>query len=124
MSADLEKLLPCPFCGGDNVGVFGPVGWYRTYGISHSCRMFYSGTSEMAQGFPDKKTAIAAWNARSPDLARQVIALTAENAALRAKAEKLAEAVRHEREMVCQDLGMQIEASNAVEAALNALDTP
>lgn len=35
----------------------------------------------------------------------------------------LVDAVRHEREMVCQDMGMQMAASAAVDAALAAFDT-
>ncbi len=47
--------------------------------------------------------------ARVPDLERALLA-----------AEELAAAVSHERNMVCQDLGMQLQASEAVEAALAA----
>ena len=62
---DIEKmLLPCPFCGGDNVTVFGPVGWYRDYGISHSCAVFYNGTGDFTVGAKSKSQAIAAWNHR------------------------------------------------------------
>lgn len=57
-------LLPCPFCGGENVETFGPYGWYRLWGISHSCGTFYSGSSEMAQGFKTEAAAIEAWNTR------------------------------------------------------------
>jgi len=59
-----DALKPCPFCGGDNVKTFGPYGWYRQWGISHSCRTFYSGAQEIAQGFPNEAEAIAAWNTR------------------------------------------------------------
>jgi hypothetical protein len=38
-----------------------------------------------------------------------------------AKVEALVGAVRHEREMVCQDMGMQLKASEAVDAALAAM---
>jgi hypothetical protein len=58
------EILSCPFCGGSNVSTFGPYGWYRQWGISHSCKSFYSGTSEMIQGFPNEAEAIAAWNTR------------------------------------------------------------
>jgi ssDNA-binding Zn-finger/Zn-ribbon topoisomerase 1 len=61
---DAPTLLPCPFCGGEKVSIFGPYGWYRHYGISHSCDTFYSGTSEMAQGFATKEAAAKAWNTR------------------------------------------------------------
>jgi hypothetical protein len=57
-------LKPCPFCGGTNVATFGPYGWYRQWGISHSCKSFYSGSQEMFKGFPSEAEAIAAWNAR------------------------------------------------------------
>lgn len=50
-----------------------------------------------------------------PERCRTVIAnLAAELIAARAKieaAEKMAEAVKHEREMVCQDMGMQMDMS-------------
>lgn len=59
------QLLPCPFCGNDNVSTFGPYGWYRQFGISHSCSSFYSGSSEMFRGFPSEAHAIAAWNTRT-----------------------------------------------------------
>jgi hypothetical protein len=49
----------------------------------------------------------------------------------KAAADALADAVTHEREMVCQDIAMQIAASDAVEAALTeyraaraAIETP
>jgi hypothetical protein len=57
-------LLPCPFCGGENVRTFGPYGWYRQWGISHSCKSFYNGSQEMFQGFHSEAAAIAAWNTR------------------------------------------------------------
>jgi hypothetical protein len=59
-------LLPCPFCGGDDVKTHVPYGWSRQWCISHSCPTFYSGTSEFAQGFPTEASAITAWNARTP----------------------------------------------------------
>lgn len=59
------KLAPCPFCGRDNVKTFGPVGWNRQWGISHSCASFYKGTSGMMQGFISEAAAIKAWNQRS-----------------------------------------------------------
>ena len=61
-----EELKPCPFCGGDNVKTFGPYGWYRHWGISHSCRSFYNGAQELAQGFHSQSAAIEAWNTRTP----------------------------------------------------------
>ena len=72
-----KELLPCPFCGGTNVKVFGPYGWYRNYGISHSCRAFYSGAQELAQGFHSETDAVAAWNTRAglnPDAVADVVA--------------------------------------------------
>lgn len=60
------SLLPCPFCGGSSVKTFGPYGWYRLWGISHSCATFYSGSSELCQGFSTEAAAIAAWNTRVP----------------------------------------------------------
>ncbi len=123
MSADLEKLLPCPFCGGE-----AHLSRYHAYSTDSSfdfvgCKACYA-LIMCEDGRDGKAEAISEWNRRAPDLARQVIALTADNAALRAKSEKLAEAVRHERELACQDIGMQIEASNAVEAALTEWETP
>ena len=64
-SQDGVDLEPCPFCGGDNVTVYGPYGWYREYCISHSCETFYSGTSEFAKGFRSKEAATRAWNTRA-----------------------------------------------------------
>jgi hypothetical protein len=60
-----EALKSCPFCGSSNVKTFGPYGWYKQWGISHSCKSFYSGTSEMIQGFPNEAQAITAWNTRA-----------------------------------------------------------
>ncbi|QQN73919.1 Lar family restriction alleviation protein [Croceicoccus sp. YJ47] len=60
-----RELLPCPFCGGNRVKTFGPYGWYRQWGVSHSCKTFYGGTQEMAQGFATEAEAIAAWNTRT-----------------------------------------------------------
>lgn len=57
-------LKPCPFCGGDNIRVHGPYGWYRQWCISHSCRSFYSGSGEFSKGFRSKDDAVSAWNAR------------------------------------------------------------
>lgn len=74
-ASDVQGLLPCPFCGGSNVKTFGPVGWYRTYGISHSCQFFYNGAQEMAQGFHSEKDAIAAWNRRATPSALDADAL-------------------------------------------------
>lgn len=62
----MDTLLPCPFCGRSNVEVFGPYGWCSQFAISHSCPSFYSGTSEMMQGFPSAGAAIEAWNTRTP----------------------------------------------------------
>jgi len=59
------KLKPCPFCGGDNVKVFGPVGWYRQYGISHSCRTFFGGSGDFTVGAGSEAEAITAWNTRA-----------------------------------------------------------
>ena len=39
-----------------------------------------------------------------------------------ARVRALVEAVRHEREMVCQDMGLQLAASEAVESALRVLE--
>lgn len=62
----MSDLLPCPFCGGAKIHTFGPYGWYRQWGISHSCQSFYSGTSEMMQGFHTEAAAVEAWNTRAP----------------------------------------------------------
>jgi len=63
MTSD-AKLLPCPFCGGE-AKVYGPVGWYRQYGISHSCRVFYGGSGDFTLGAKTEEEAIAQWNRRS-----------------------------------------------------------
>ena len=62
-----EAIKPCPFCGGSNVKTFGPYGWYRQWGISHSCASFYNGTSEIMKGFHSEEGAVSAWNERAPE---------------------------------------------------------
>lgn len=62
----MGELKPCPFCGGDNVNTFGPYGLYKSWGISHSCKTFYCGSSEPFREFPSKEAAVAAWNTRAP----------------------------------------------------------
>ena len=62
-----EELKPCPFCGGSDIKTFGPVGWMRVWGISHSCPLFYNGSSGLAQGFHSERDAIRAWNTRAGD---------------------------------------------------------
>lgn len=66
MTDEVVELKPCPFCGGGNVSVSGPHGWHQQWCITHSCPTFYSGAQELAQGFPSKAEAIAAWNTRAP----------------------------------------------------------
>lgn len=63
----MSELKPCPFCGGDDVETFGPYGWHREWGVSHSCRSFYNGSSELAQGFASESAAIEAWNTRASE---------------------------------------------------------
>lgn len=60
-----EALKPCPFCGGANVEVFGPIGWTRRFGISHSCHTFYGGSGDFTIGGVTKDQAIAQWNRRA-----------------------------------------------------------
>lgn len=93
MSADLDKLLAEATEGPwelDGIAIAGSD--------PRSGDVCYMG--EPAQYPGDIARMLTNWqaNARlialSPDLARQVIALTADNAALRAKAEKLAEALQ------------------------------
>ncbi len=62
--AQMPELLPCPFCGGE-AKVYGPAGWYRQYGISHSCRVFYGGSGDFTLGAKTEEQAIADWNRRS-----------------------------------------------------------
>lgn len=66
-----DVLKPCPFCGRTNVKTFGPYGWYRQWGISHSCQTFYNGSSEMAQGFHTEDAAITAWNTRITEIQQE-----------------------------------------------------
>lgn len=61
----MDDLLPCPFCGGE-ASIFGPVGWYREYGISHSCRVFYGGSGDFTIGGRTREDAAKAWNTRAP----------------------------------------------------------
>lgn len=60
----------------------------------------------------------ASQNVHLFDAAARIAALEARVAA----ADKLAEAVTHEREMVCQDFGMQQDAATAVHNALAAYE--
>ena len=62
---DEITLLPCPFCGGTNVKIFGPVGWHRQFGISHSCSVFFGGSGDFTIGGGTKQDAAKAWNRRS-----------------------------------------------------------
>ena len=64
----MDDLKNCPFCGGNNVRVFGPVGWYRQFGISHSCQAFHGGSGDFTVGAHSREEAISAWNRRA-DLA-------------------------------------------------------
>ena len=59
-------LAPCPFCGG-TASVYGPVGWYRQYGITHSCRVFYGGSGDFTLGAKTKEQAITDWNRRATE---------------------------------------------------------
>ena len=58
-------LKPCPFCGGTDITVFGPVGWYCQFGITHSCRVFFGGSGEFTIGGKNRHEAIDAWNRRA-----------------------------------------------------------
>ena len=64
MANDVQMPEPCPFCGGA-AKVYGPVGWYRRYGISHSCRVFYGGSGDFTLGAKTGEQAIADWNRRA-----------------------------------------------------------
>ncbi|WP_395543234.1 Lar family restriction alleviation protein [Neotabrizicola sp. sgz301269] len=99
MSADLEKLLPCPFCGGEAKTYVSRDDDHDRYGevCCTGCSASVRGPhlhwmDNTADEIASQFQAEMGWNRRTTDLARQVIALTAENTALRAKAEKLAEA--------------------------------
>lgn len=101
MSADLEKLLPCPFCGEPAKSYVSRDDDHDRYGevCCTGCHASVRGPhlhwmDNTADEIASQFQAEMRWNRRTPDLARQVIALTADNAALRAKAGKLAEAVR------------------------------
>jgi hypothetical protein len=59
------ELLPCPFCGGENVSIFGPVGWHRQFGVSHTCMAFHGGSGDFTVGAHSRAEAIAAWNRRA-----------------------------------------------------------
>lgn len=63
MTRDTD-LLPCPFCGQTNVTIFGPVGWDRKYGVTHSCRVFFGGAGDFTIGGRSREDAVAAWNTR------------------------------------------------------------
>ena len=72
----MSDLKPCPFCGGANVEVFGPIGWTRRFGISHSCHTFYGGSGDFTIGGVTKDQAIAQWNRRAdlPPTPAQIMA--------------------------------------------------
>jgi hypothetical protein len=98
-----------------------PCGWVAAppTGRSYIIDTRRKGKFEVIKGltfstpFPTREAAKAA--AQADYEARIVAALDL------AKVEALVEAVRHEREMVCQDMGMQLKASEAVDAALAAM---
>lgn len=56
-----ENLLPCPFCGSEELRISGVMGSYYVKCQECGCEQ------NMADGF-DK--AIAAWNRRTPDVVR------------------------------------------------------
>lgn len=62
---DAPELKPCPFCGGADITVFGPVGWYCQFGITHSCRVFFGGSGNFTIGGKTRHEAITAWNRRA-----------------------------------------------------------
>ena len=100
------NLLPCPFCGGTNVEVFGPVGWYGFFGISHSCRVFYGGSGDFTVGARSKDSAIKDWNTRAildahpeqpaPDAVAEA-GVKAENDRLREENKRLLDALTRAR---------------------------
>ncbi len=63
-----DELLPCPFCGGDEVSLIanGIYGWRVS---CHSCRIYGEGFSSSYRAdedySEDKKSAIKAWNTRA-----------------------------------------------------------
>lgn len=62
----IGDLKPCPFCGKNNISLFGPIGKFDGWGIIHHCPVFYNGSvSSMAQGFPSEAAARKAWNTRA-----------------------------------------------------------
>ena len=61
-----DDLLPCPFCGQTNVKIFGPIGWYRQYGITHSCGVFFGGSGEFTVGGGSREDAARKWNTHAP----------------------------------------------------------
>lgn len=65
------ELFPCPFCGGNNVRVFGPIGWYRQFGISHSCQAFHGGSGDFTVGAHSREEATSAWNRRAASYVQQ-----------------------------------------------------
>ena len=113
--ARIAELEPCPFCGGNNVKTFGPYGWYRQWGISHSCRSFYSGAQELAQGFHTEAAAIAAWNTRSAN------PLLAEHAAMKARVGALETVEAAAKEIIAR-MSSTYKARNGREVGIEADD--
>jgi Lar family restriction alleviation protein len=54
------KLLPCPFCGSDDVGFWNTED--RVYPFQIRCLIYFNGTNEEQT----KEEAIESWNTRKP----------------------------------------------------------
>lgn len=57
-----DKLLPCPFCGGENIKLVDMAGWETWCKSCHACA---GCTDNDGEPF-SREQAIAAWNRRTP----------------------------------------------------------
>lgn len=71
----METLLPCPFCGGEVVGVqedkilLNGHRYWRIYHLNPDCTLTDSfGKVMLDSSYSTREKAVAAWNRRAPDI--------------------------------------------------------
>lgn len=70
LESALTRLLPCPFCGGNNVMIcadrYEPEDRYSFF-VSCSTAQCHGAINQLDDGlFASKEAAVAAWNTRAP----------------------------------------------------------